>query len=95
MSMFRFQPSAITVKAGTVVFFLDNTDGVFAGGPGTQHSLSIGLALDEPLAASSYVHTGAPAVFTVEGLVPGRYVIWCAFPGHADHGMVGTLTVKP
>jgi plastocyanin len=96
MAAFQFEPTALTAKAGTVVFFLKNIDEVPTGlGPGTNHSLSIGSALGQPLASSDYVRNGEAAVFTVEGLVPGSYVVWCAVPKHADFGMVATLTVTP
>jgi uncharacterized cupredoxin-like copper-binding protein len=95
MVMFAFEPSALTVKAGTVVFFLENKDEPPTDLAGANHTLAIGSALGQPLATSAYVPTGEAAVFTVEGLVPGRYVVWCSVPEHADFGMVGTLTVTP
>ena len=95
LTAFQFEPSALTVKAGTVVFFVENNDEVPAGSPGTNHTLTIGSALGQPLANTGYVHSSEAAVFTVEGLVPGEYVVWCSVPEHADMGMVGTLTVTP
>jgi plastocyanin len=95
LTAFHFEPSALTVKAGTVVFFVENKDEVPAGSTGTNHTLTIGSVLGQPLANTGYVHSGEAAVFTVEGLVPGEYVVWCSVPEHADMGMVGTLTVTP
>jgi plastocyanin len=96
MTLFHFAPSALTAQAGTVMFFLKNIDEVRPElGPGTNHSLAIGSVLGEPLASSEYVENGEAAVFTVEGLEAGAYVIWCQVPDHAEMGMVGSLTVTP
>ena len=95
MSSFMFEPMAISAKAGTVTFFLRNV-GVGVDPIALQnHNLVIGLDQAHVLARSDYVSAGKAAVFTVEGLEPGDYVIWCSVPGHAGNGMVGTLTVSP
>jgi uncharacterized cupredoxin-like copper-binding protein len=95
MSSFMFEPMAITATSGTVTFFLRN---VGAGNDvisQQKHNLVIGIDQDHMLAASSYVTAGKAAVFTVQGLQAGSYVIWCSVQGHAGNGMVGTLTVSP
>jgi uncharacterized cupredoxin-like copper-binding protein len=95
MSSFRFDPSAVTATSGTVGFFLTN---VGAGNDAIaleNHNLVIGVDRDHRLAGSGYVSAGKAAVFTVQGLEPGTYMIWCSVPYHADNGMVGTVTVRP
>jgi plastocyanin len=95
MSSFKFDPSAITATSGTVGFFLTN---VGAGNDPialANHNLAIGVDRDHLLAGSGYVSAGKAAVFTVQGLEPGTYMIWCSVPYHADNGMVGTVTVRP
>jgi plastocyanin len=101
LTAFKFEPNAPTVSAGTAVFFLKNLDEPpSAFGGGLRHNLLIGSRIGEPLASSANVSGGQSVVFTVEGLEPGAYVIWCSIPSlilegqdHADSGMVGTLTV--
>jgi len=95
MSSFKFDPSAITATSGTVGFFLKN---VGAGNDPIalqDHNLAIGVDQDHLLADSGYVSAGKAVVFTVEGLEPGTYMIWCSVPHHAENGMVGTVTVRP
>ncbi|HLY35483.1 MAG TPA: plastocyanin/azurin family copper-binding protein [Candidatus Limnocylindria bacterium] len=93
MTAFRFMPMSPTARAGTVVFFLKNEDPVTS--PIGSHNLVIGAELGYPLASSGYVATGQSAVFKVERLAAGHYVIWCSVPNHAYNGMVGSLTVTP
>ena len=57
------------------------------------HDLAIGRKLGEPFVVSSEVKGGRRAAFTVSGLKPGRYVIWCSLYGHMELGQVGTLTI--
>lgn len=82
----HFVPADLSVPAGDLVFFLHNRS------PGI-HTLAIGHELHKILAASSNVTPGKAAAFTVHGLAAGQYVIWCTIDGHAEEGMVGTLTV--
>ncbi len=83
----HFVPAAITAPAGDLVFFLHNrSQGI--------HTLAIGRELHKALAASGSVTQGKAAVFTVKGLRAGDYIIWCTIDGHAEEGMVGTLTLK-
>ncbi len=83
----HFIPADLKAPAGDLVFFLHNRS------PGI-HTLAIGRELHKILAASSNVTPGKAAVFTVHGLAAGQYVIWCTIDGHAEEGMVGTLTVE-
>ena len=95
MSSFMYDPSDITAPPGTVTFFLQN---VGAGDDPIalqRHNLAIGLDQDHVLASSGYVDAGEAAIFTVEGLEPGTYTVWCTVPHHAENGMVGTLIVGP
>lgn len=95
LSSLKFDPSAITATPGTVGFFLKNVgvgDDVYAQ---FKHNLAIGVDQDHLLAKSDYVSQGKAVVFTVQGLQPGTYVVWCSVDMHAENGMVGTLTVRP
>lgn len=87
----RFVPSKLSAPGGDVVFFLKNTSP--ARDPHASHSLAIGTDRDHLLAVSDLVDGGRSAVFTVHGLEPGDYAIWCTFPAHAGLGQAGTLTV--
>ena len=95
LTSFKFEPESLTANAGRAVFFLANKDAGGALGSGISHNMVIGTELGQPIASSSYVPGGDSAVFTVEGLAAGSYVIWCSVPHHADNGMVGTLTLNP
>jgi uncharacterized cupredoxin-like copper-binding protein len=95
MSSFKFDPSAITATSGTVTFFLQNVGAGIDPAAHQLHNLAIGVDQDHPLAESGYVAAGKAAVFTVQDLAAGTYMIWCMVPNHAANGMVGTLTVSP
>ncbi len=102
----RFVPGTITAKAGTVVFFLRNVPGADA----PDHDLLIGPAdtrffpdgstpADKVLAQTPHLLANESATFTVAGLTPGTYALWCSVRheggSHASDGMVGTLTITP
>jgi len=83
----KFVPADLVAPAGDLVFFLHNkSQGI--------HTLAIGRELHKALVSSSQVLHGQAAVFTVHGLQAGHYVIWCTIDGHAEEGMVGTLTLN-
>jgi plastocyanin len=88
----RFIPAAVTVPAGDIVFFLKNDSP--ARDPHGIHTLAIGRTQGQPLVVSDEVQGGRRAIFTVHGLEPGAYTMWCTFPGHAGLGQVATLTVE-
>jgi plastocyanin len=82
----RYRPDKLTAHPGVVVFFLVNlSQGV--------HTLAIGPKVGDFLVVSDPVLIDHPQVFTVSGLKPGSYAIWCTVDSHAEEGMVGTLTV--
>jgi len=83
---FQFKPKAITVPAGKVVFFLDNS------GP-SAHDMVIADSTGKSVARSSLVQSGDTFTFTIENLPAGSYVFYCDVPGHRAAGMEGTLTV--
>jgi len=95
MASFMFTPSSLRAKAGTLVFFLKNEGNGFDPASSQPHNLAIGPEVGHAIASSSYVLWGKSAIFTVDGLAAGSYAIWCSVPGHANNGMVGTLTVAP
>lgn len=88
----RFAPDHVTAKAGTVIFFLQNSPHPFFL---SDHNMAIGPRIYRVFARSSYVHAYKSAVLTVEGLTAGTYTFWCEVTGHAANGMVGTLTIMP
>jgi plastocyanin len=89
----QFRPNHLTGTAGeSVTFYLVNNSPAREEHGG--HDLAIGKKIGAPLVVSSEVKGGGRAVFTVHGLKPGTYMIWCTLYGHADLGQVGTLTLK-
>jgi plastocyanin len=89
MYALAFHPADLSVTAGDAQFFLVNPADKSLG----THSMAIGPKLYQILAASAPVPLGESSVFSVQGLAPGTYTIWCTIDGHASEGMVGTLTV--
>ena len=86
-----FRERAYVVAAGEAVFFLRNTspDLIHA-----THALAIGPEVDQVVALSNDVRAGRSAIFIVQGLQPGTYVIWCPYRDHAELGQLGSLTVR-
>jgi plastocyanin len=89
MYALAFHPADLSIPAGDAQFFLVNPADKSLG----THSMAIGPKLYQILAASTAVPLGESAVFSVQDLAPGTYVVWCTIDGHASEGMVGTLTV--
>jgi plastocyanin len=91
----RFHPDEVTMVADAVVFFLVHEGGEDVGA--LHHNLNIGPELPPgaALVSSPMLEPGDAFVFTVTGLEPGEYRIWCSVSEHYSFGMVGTLTVTP
>jgi plastocyanin len=91
MTDYRFTPGSTapaTATAGTARFYLVNSPN-----SSDVHNMAIRSASGELLARSAVVLVDTAAVFTVEQLPAGRYMVLCELPGHAQAGMVGTLDV--
>jgi plastocyanin len=90
MTEFHFDPAAISVSHGKVVFFLVNSGTV-------AHDMIIstgaGSSSGSIAARSDLVSAGDTFVFTVDNLPAGSYTFYCDQPGHEGSGMHGTLTV--
>ena len=86
MSEFKFTPSTLQAKSGTVNFLLNNTGT-------TAHDMVIADAAGKQVAKSELVQPGNQATFTVANVAAGTYTIFCDVPGHRAAGMEGTLTV--
>jgi len=86
MSEFKFTPSTLQAKSGTVNFLLNNTGT-------TAHDMVIADAAGKQVAKSELVQPGNQATFTVANVPAGTYTIFCDVPGHRAAGMEGTLTV--
>jgi plastocyanin len=87
MTEFKFDPGTISAPAGKVVFYLVNA------GNNTAHNLFIRDSKGTKIAGSDLVSAGDSAVFTVDNIAAGTYVIYCDQPGHESSGMKGTLTI--
>jgi hypothetical protein len=91
MTDYRFTPGSsapATAAAGIARFYLVNSPD-----SSDVHNMAIRSAGGELLARSTVVLVDTSAVFTVEQLASGRYMVLCELPGHAKAGMVGTLDV--
>jgi len=78
-----FVQAALTIPANTDVPFHFVNNGAAA------HNFTI----DDPAVFSGDLAAGASADVTVN-LPAGTYRYYCSLPGHAQAGMVGTLTVQ-
>jgi len=77
-----FVPTALTAPAGKVTLVLTDDSSI-------QHSIAIKAPGDVP---GQIVNPGQTSTTTAT-LTPGTYQYYCTVPGHAQAGMVGTLTV--
>jgi len=88
--------TAVTVTAGDL--FFDPKEITIAAGTDVQVTLNNGGALAHDWAvrdqapATSLLNPGGSETITVN-LPAGSYQFYCTVPGHAEAGMVGTLTV--
>jgi heme/copper-type cytochrome/quinol oxidase subunit 2/uncharacterized cupredoxin-like copper-binding protein len=86
LGAYRLIPQHLELKAGTTYLIsLRNVHNA-------AHNLFIGDLEGEELAASATIGGGAATSFTWTA-VAGEYDMWCDVPGHADLGMVGTVSV--
>jgi plastocyanin len=86
MTEFKFEPSTIDAKAGSVTFFLVN-------GGTASHDMAIRDPSNNRVAVSDLISAGDTFVFTVSSIAAGTYTYFCDQPGHEASGMKGTLTV--
>lgn len=88
LSEYKFDPSSITHKSGTITFFLENV--------GTAaHDMKVFDSAGNGVAQSDLVQPGNDATFTISLTQAGTYPFNCTQPGHKDAGMKGTLTITP
>jgi plastocyanin len=86
MTEFKFDPSTIAAKAGTITFFLVNAGTV-------SHDMVIRDSNNNHVAGSELISAGDTSVFTASNVAAGTYTYFCSQPGHEQSGMHGTLTV--
>ncbi len=86
LTEFKFDPSTLSEKSGTLVFFLVN-------GGTVSHDLVIRDSSGTRLGGSDLISAGDTFVFTINNLAAGTYTYFCDQPGHEQSGMKGTLTV--
>lgn len=87
MTEYKFDPSTIDAKAGTLTFFLVN-------GGTASHDMIIRDASNNRIAGSELISAGDSVVFTASNVAAGTYTYFCDQPGHEQAGMHGTLTVS-
>jgi uncharacterized cupredoxin-like copper-binding protein len=78
-----FEPSEFAIAANTDVTITITNDGVL------EHD----FAVDDLGVKSDLLQSGASTTVTINA-APGTYEFHCTVPGHAQAGMVGTLTVQ-
>ena len=79
MSDFAFDPAEVAVPADAVLTLVN--EGALV------HNMSVDGT------ASEMVEAGAEGELDLSGVAPGTYEFRCDVPGHAESGMVGTITV--
>ncbi len=90
MTEFEFDPNDLTVSQGDTI--TAQNDG------NVEHNLTIREGPDPEqetaeLAATPDVQSGDSAELTVDA-DPGKHSMVCTLPGHAEQGMIGTITVE-
>jgi plastocyanin len=81
-----FEPDGLSAKAGTLTITYANPSPV-------QHSLAVETA-DGNILGETEIFTDGEMEVTLNDIVPGDYVFFCAVPGHREGGMEGDLTVE-
>jgi uncharacterized cupredoxin-like copper-binding protein len=79
----EFEPSEFSIAANTDVTVTITNDGVL------EHD----FAVDDLGVASDAIMSGDSTTVTINA-APGTYEFHCTVPGHAQAGMVGTITVQ-
>lgn len=102
LTNYKFTPSTLEVKAGTVKIFLANLTP--PPGPddcGTRlncadHNFDLRDADHNSIAKSARLVPGSSGLFTIEDLPPGQYEFRCSIPTHYEaFKMFGSITVMP
>ena len=89
LSFVHIAPTQITVPAGRVRFRVTNTDTGFGQ---TRHNFTVLTMAGQVLGATpNFAPNDGEQTLELD-LAPGTYQTKCTIPGHAEHGMVGTLT---
>jgi uncharacterized cupredoxin-like copper-binding protein len=101
LTSYKFTPSTLEVKAGTVAIFLTN----LAAPPGPDdcarpncedHNFDLRDADRNSIAKSARLVPGSSGLLTIEDLPPGQYEFRCSILAHYEaFKMSGTLTVLP
>jgi uncharacterized cupredoxin-like copper-binding protein len=82
----RFEPAAISVRAGQPVELTLRNDGQM------PHDFTLSEGVAQPVKVSATGGQTASGTFTLEK--PGTYTFECSMPGHALAGMRGTITAQ-
>jgi plastocyanin len=83
---FRFDPSAVTVKAGQPL------EVTFKNGGEIPHDFTAQEGLAKPVAILEQGGQSGTATITYDK--PGTYKFFCSQPGHDQLGMHGTIAVQ-
>ena len=83
----RFEPNAVSVKAGSVSFTVPNQGAI-------EHNFVVEDQSRRELAKIANIEVGKTEQLTVT-LPAGAYTMVCTLPGHREAGMVGTITATP
>lgn len=84
LSEFAIEPTALSVPAATPLEITVTNHG--------QAPHTFGVTIGDRMIETSTIDPGASAMLNVPALEAGTYGTLCTVPGHADSGMVGTLT---
>jgi plastocyanin len=80
-----FEPSGLEAKPGNLALTYTNPSAV-------QHNVALETADGNTLGETPIFADGEETL-ELSGLAPGKYVFYCAVPGHREAGMEGDLTV--
>jgi plastocyanin len=80
-----FEPSGLEAKPGNLTLTYTNPSAV-------QHNVAVETA-DGNTLGETPIFADGDETLELSGLAPGKYVFYCAVPGHREAGMEGDLTV--
>ena len=87
MTEYAFDPADATVSQGEAVSATNDGE--------LTHNYTIEGVPEEAGATTENLDPGEQGASGGLAVKPGKYKVICTIPGHAEQGMVGTLTVKP